>query len=619
MKPCTQRFIIFLLILQTNLSIQNQIQQILESINGKGHFLESTMDKLLETRKTLDADMGTAERSAVRIGLCNSDSCDCFSGVLFCTCSLSKPVLQLSSQIFGNFLPSIDTIQLSDCKEVVVEYIPQFTEQLRRIIILNTTSVKLNQGSLSFSGSGERLVFLGRISALYLAPGSLGKGITDLYIVSTGIPKVEEKTFSDLSDLEVLDLENVVFPLFNERLFNKTFHNVFPQTSTLKLLRVVNSHLGIIYGTFIKCFAETIIIENTRMSLESDNAFDLEGVFVSLIGNQIVGKVRESLKVVTRTSLLLQNNIIEDNYINTISLIFPQEEIERVVIRESRLTQGTSNYINLNSSYLEISDSVLHLVDANMIRAVVNVFKFRDNVIKSFETDTLNLSARKTIEISNNFFEHIQPGSLNNLKLLPQTNMVNPAFTLANNTFESMEDGFMKLDISVLMNLNSTMSDLYFNTDCSCTLVSDAVHSKILSLESSMPRRRSKKYSSVDVKEALDRLKKLLEPAILCNDPDGGIVNLEMSGICKPDYLAIIIGVVFAILSVVVLGWGLVCVNDKLKERALKQFIIPLSPSKEGEFELQTAESFKCSLPDLIRSMTLDREQSEYDLQSLDD
>ncbi|XP_023339594.1 uncharacterized protein LOC111709889 isoform X4 [Eurytemora carolleeae] len=579
MKPCTQRFIIFLLILQTNLSIQNQIQQILESINGKGHFLESTMDKLLETRKTLDADMGTAERSAVRIGLCNSDSCDCFSGVLFCTCSLSKPVLQLSSQIFGNFLPSIDTIQLSDCKEVVVEYIPQFTEQLRRIIILNTTSVKLNQGSLSFSGSGERLVFLGRISALYLAPGSLGKGITDLYIVSTGIPKVEEKTFSDLSDLEVLDLENVVFPLFNERLFNKTFHNVFPQTSTLKLLRVVNSHLGIIYGTFIKCFAETIIIENTRMSLESDNAFDLEGVFVSLIGNQIVGK----------------------------------EEIERVVIRESRLTQGTSNYINLNSSYLEISDSVLHLVDANMIRAVVNVFKFRDNVIKSFETDTLNLSARKTIEISNNFFEHIQPGSLNNLKLLPQTNMVNPAFTLANNTFESMEDGFMKLDISVLMNLNSTMSDLYFNTDCSCTLVSDAVHSKILSLESSMPRRRSKKYSSVDVKEALDRLKKLLEPAILCNDPDGGIVNLEMSGICKPDYLAIIIGVVFAILSVVVLGWGLVCVNDKLKERALKQFIIPLSPSKEGEFELQTAESFKCSLPDLIRSMTLDREQSEYD------
>ena len=36
----------------------------------------------------------------------------------------------------------------------------------------------------------------------------------------------------------------------------------------------------------------------------------------SLIGNQIEGKVRESLKVVTRTSLLLQNNIIEDNYIN---------------------------------------------------------------------------------------------------------------------------------------------------------------------------------------------------------------------------------------------------------------------------------------------------------------
>ena len=26
--------------------------------------------------------------------------------------------------------------------------------------------------------------------------GSLGKGITDLYIVSSGIPKVEEKTFS---------------------------------------------------------------------------------------------------------------------------------------------------------------------------------------------------------------------------------------------------------------------------------------------------------------------------------------------------------------------------------------------------------------------------------------
>jgi len=78
----------------------------------------------------------------------------------------------------------------------------------------------------------------------------------------------------------VLDLENVVFPLFNERLFNKTFHNVFPQTLTLKLLRVVNSHLGTIYGTFIKCFAETIIIENTRMSLESDNAFDLEGLFV---------------------------------------------------------------------------------------------------------------------------------------------------------------------------------------------------------------------------------------------------------------------------------------------------------------------------------------------------
>ena len=28
---------------------------------------------------------------------------------------------------------------------------------------------------------------------------------------------------------------------------------------------------------------------------------------------------------------------------------------------------------------------------------------------------------------------------------------------------------------------------------------------------------------------------------------------------------------------------------------------------REGEFELQTAESFKSSLPDLIRSMTLDR------------
>jgi len=48
-----------------------------------------------------------------------------------------------------------------------------FLFDVRRIIILNTTSVKLNQGSLSFSGSGERLVFLGRISALYLAPGTL--------------------------------------------------------------------------------------------------------------------------------------------------------------------------------------------------------------------------------------------------------------------------------------------------------------------------------------------------------------------------------------------------------------------------------------------------------------
>ena len=48
-----------------------------------------------------------------------------------------------------------------------------FLFAVRRMIILNTTSVKLNQGSLSFSGSGERLVFLGRISALYLAPGTL--------------------------------------------------------------------------------------------------------------------------------------------------------------------------------------------------------------------------------------------------------------------------------------------------------------------------------------------------------------------------------------------------------------------------------------------------------------
>ena len=38
----------------------------------------------------------------------------------------------------------------------------------------------------------------------------------------------------------------------------------------------------------------------------------------SLVGNHIDGKVRESLKIVTRTSLLLQSNIIEDNYINTI-------------------------------------------------------------------------------------------------------------------------------------------------------------------------------------------------------------------------------------------------------------------------------------------------------------
>ena len=65
------------------------------------------------------------------------------------------------------FFPGSETLRIFEETLII------FLFDVRRIIILNTTSLELFPGSLSFSGSGERLLFLGRISSLTLAPGTL--------------------------------------------------------------------------------------------------------------------------------------------------------------------------------------------------------------------------------------------------------------------------------------------------------------------------------------------------------------------------------------------------------------------------------------------------------------
>jgi len=233
-----------------------------------------------------------------------------------------------------------------------------------------------------------------------------------------------------------------------------------------------------------------------------------------------------------------------------------------------------------------------------MIKADTQIFIFRENEIKSIETMAVSVSASELMEIEANVFEHIQPGSLAQLRLIAGSSS-SPTFHLINNTFRSMEDGFLRLDESVVYNSEekTVMEGLYLNTNCICSLVSNALEVGSLSLEEQDTPGMAAKMKRMMEAQAV--LHTRIEDKIKCNEGDE-MIFLYSSTTCV-DWTAIIAIAVVA----VVLYW----MNDKLKERALKQFIVPMTLPKEGSVELQRAESFKASLPDLIRAMSVEREE----------
>ena len=70
------------------------------------------------------------------------------------------------------------------------------------------------------------------------------------------------------------------------------------------------------------------------------------------------------------------------------------------------------------------------------------------------------------LEVSENIFEHTQPGALQHLSIDP----VLAVFSLVNNTFDSTEAGFLVFHGTVVASHSNNIQDVYLNTQCTCDI-----------------------------------------------------------------------------------------------------------------------------------------------------
>jgi len=504
------------------------------------------------------------------------------------------------SIIFGSSDP-IETIQIIDCESVELHYIQGVTEHLKTVIVLNTERLEVHPKALP---DGNQVVFFGNIAELTVQAGALESNVQELYLVNTNIKSLHEPSFEGLTDLQVLDLKGVNFPEYvSKRQTREPLRQrrqVFPKLKSLSVLRMTDCQLGQVYDTFLQATVQTAVLTNNAMVLKEKEAFKLEANETVVERNNITDSRPEAFSLTVYTSLTFRENIVDNS--DSVRLIFPNHTIDYVEISDMSLRRVQQNYINCITRHLNISGCTLHLTQERVIDATAENFEFRNNIVTSIETEALIVRSGTEICVRDNLFHHIQPGALANLTF-DNHNHDNHSrqhtFKFANNSFESMENGFLRLDPSLVHNNGTVFMDhIYLIKECDCDLVEMGVElpfRTVKSLEKDTKSTASYPAYLVD----------LLKKSIQCKLGDE-VVYLEESGACRTDsptmVLVIAFGVTFLVSLLALVGVGY-CLNEKLKRRALKKFIVPVSSSREGEMTLQRVESIYDSLPDLVQSV----------------
>merc|ERR1712131_33370 len=147
-----------------------------------------------------------------------------------------------------------------------------------------------------------------------------------------------------------------------------------------------------------------------------------------------------------------------------------------------------------------------------------------------------------------------------------------------------MENGFLRLDPSLVHNDGAVFMDqIYLNKECVCDLVEMGVEMKSVSLHFRTGKSLEDGHHKTPFEKGTKRtdsypdyLVDLLKSSIQCQQGDE-MVLFEESGACSSPTMLLVIalGVTFFVSLLALLGVGY-CLNEKLKRRALKKFIVPV-------------------------------------------
>lgn len=238
------------------------------------------------------------------------------------------------------------------------------------------------------------------------------KGFKEIYLQHNKINTIEENSFLNLKNLEILDLR------FNKIEF--IFKNSFGNLSNLK-------YLGLSFNKIFNIENDCFLNLNSLKYLD----IDLEYNLIENINNRsFLGMNAKSLKLNRNKVNILQAN----SFGNIISLYLSNMKIK---ILQIDCFKGMKNLEILKIDYNQISVLKNEIFNSlGSIKSLILSF----NIISSIENFTFKyLDTLEKLELNNNFISNIEFGTFNGLKSLTKLNLGNNLIKkLKSNTFVNL-------------------------------------------------------------------------------------------------------------------------------------------------------------------------------------